>query len=108
VKWPAPYHYSFAAAWRQTTTPIPTRRSVEIVGLTLANVGHRVSYMAAAMRGSVLGKVGEHLHGKAAVEAIGDLPPPRSPHDLRRHATRGSGLGVDQSASLYRLVPRLL
>ena len=30
-------------------------------------------------------KVGEHLHSEAAVEAIGDLPPPRSPHDLRRH-----------------------
>ena len=73
--------------------PIPTRRSVEIVALTLANICHRISDMAAAMRGSVLGKMGEHLHGEAAVEAIGDLPPPRSPHDLRRHATRGSGLG---------------
>ena len=61
--------------------------------------------MAAAIRGSVFGKVGEHLHSEAAVEAIGDLPPPQSPHDLRRHATRGSGLGVDQSASLYRWSP---
>ena len=44
----------------------PTLRSVEIVALSFANVGHRVSYMAAAMRGSVLGKVGEHLHGERA------------------------------------------
>ena len=51
--------------------------------------------MAAAMRGGVLGKVGEHLHSETAVEAIGDLSPPWSPHDLRRHATRGSGLGHD-------------
>src|ERR1700722_5547609 len=80
--------------------PIPSRRSVEIVALALANVGHRVSDMAAAMRGSVPGKVGEHLHREAAVEAIGDLPPPRSPHNRRRHATRGSGLGHDVISQL--------
>ena len=89
----------------------PTLRSVEIVALSFANVGHRVSYMAAAMRGSVLGKVGEHLHGETAVEAIGDLPPPRSPHDLRRHATRGSGLGhyvISQLiGTLYKFFSRM-
>jgi hypothetical protein len=67
--------------------------------------------MAAAMRGSVLGKVSEHLHSEAAVEAIGDLPPPRSPYDLRRHATRGSGLGhyvISQLVgTLYKFFARM-
>src|SRR5579883_1995594 len=58
---------------------------VEIIALALANIGHGVADVAAAVSGGLLGEMSEHLHGEAAVEAVGDLPPPGAPHDLRGH-----------------------
>jgi hypothetical protein len=54
------------------------------------------------MCGGVLGEVRKHLHRETPIETVSDLPPPGTPHDLRRHAAGGARLGHDVIGNLPR------
>src|ERR1700691_5571080 len=89
-----------------TWPPIPRLRSIEIVALSLADISDTIGDVAPAVRRLVFGQVGKHLNGKTAVEAIGDLPPPWAPDNLRRHPARRARLGHDVVGNFIRALDK--